>query len=132
VPRRVAVRCTDPARYCGLYGHGPCLAPDLARNDGPVSAEVEVVVKLSPEAAVRDSAEQRAVQARANQLGVPLAPLHPSATDPELASYAVAHVDEAAAEDVIGQLLHFDGVEAAYAKAPGTPPERSARDVHQP
>jgi hypothetical protein len=108
------------------------LAPDMARNDGPVTHEVELVVKLTPDAAVHDSPEQRALQERANQLGVPLAPLHPSATDPELASYAVAHVDEAAAEDVIGELLRFDGVEAAYAKAPGTPPERSTQDVRQP
>jgi hypothetical protein len=99
---------------------------------GEGSALVEVIVKLTPDAAVQDSPEHRALEARAKQLGVPLAPLHPSATDPELTAYAVAHVDEAAAEDVIGQLLDCDGVEAAYAKAPGAPPERSSPDVHQP
>jgi hypothetical protein len=104
----------------------------MARNDAPVTGEVELVVKLTPDAAVPDSPERRALHERANQLGVPLAPLHPSATDPELASYAVANVDEAAVDDVIGQLLRFDGVEAAYAKARGTPPERSTQDVQQP
>ena len=96
------------------------------------SALVEVVVKLTPDAAVQDSPQHRALEARAKQLGAPLAPLHPSATDPELTAYAVAHVDEAAADDVIGQLLGCDGVEAAYAKARGAPPERSSRDAHQP
>jgi hypothetical protein len=112
-----------------------CLAPGVAPDDSLLSDDgsaVEVIVKLTPEAAAPESAEHRSLQARANQLGVPLAPLHPSATDPELASYAVVHVDESAADDVIGQLLRFDGVEAAYAKAPGTPPERSSQDDYQP
>ncbi len=92
---------------------------------------VEVVVKLAPDAA-GDSSQRRALQARASELGVPLAPLHPSASDPELASYAVGRVDKGAADDVIGQLLRLEGVEAAYAKAPGAPPERRAPDVRQP
>jgi hypothetical protein len=108
----------------------------VAREDSAVTGQgpesVELVVKLSPDAAVGDSAVRRALQARASELGVALAPLHPSTSDPELAAYAVARVDPAVVDDVIGRLSRFEGVEAAYAKAPGAPPERRARDGQQP
>ena len=95
------------------------------------AAGIEVIVKLTPEAAAPESPEHEAVRARVAELGIPLAPLHPSTSDPDLAAYAVARVDPAAANAVVEQLLGCDGVEGAYAKAPGTPPERSADHVEQ-
>jgi hypothetical protein len=55
-------------------------------------------------------------------LGIALEPLDPSSTDPELATYAVTHVDEAHAPTVISQLNDCDGVEGAYVKPRGEPP----------
>lgn len=56
------------------------------------------------------------------RLGVALEPLHSSSTDPELATYAVTHVDEADAPTVISHLNACDGVEGAYLKPRGEPP----------
>jgi hypothetical protein len=56
------------------------------------------------------------------RLGVALEPLHPSSSDPELATYAVTHVDEADAQTVISQLNDCDGIEGAYVKPRGAPP----------
>ena len=53
-----------------------------------------------------------------------LTPLHPSSTDPELASYLVGYVETAALEGVLERLRRCDGVEGAYAKPRGEPPER--------
>ncbi len=96
------------------------------------TASIEVIVKLTQEAAAPDSPQHKAIDARAAQLGVSLAPLHPSTSDPDLASYAVAHVNPLEAEAVVDQLLRCNGVEGAYAKPPGAPPERSAQHVEQP
>jgi hypothetical protein len=90
------------------------------------TAAIEVIVKLTREAAVPESRQHRALQALVAELGVPLAPLHPSATDPDLASYAVAQVDPVAANSVVEQLRRCDGVEGAYAKPQGEPPEGRA------
>jgi hypothetical protein len=92
---------------------------------------IELIVKLSPEAAAAESPEYKRLHAHAAQLGVALAPLHPATSDPDLATYAVAHVDAAAANAVIEQLRRCAGVEGAYAKPPGAPPERRAHHVRQ-
>ena len=82
----------------------------------------EVIVKLGPEA------QRDRVLARAAELHVSLEPLHPATDEPELDSYLMGRV-EADADTIAERLLHCDGVEAAYAKPPGAPPERSADDV---
>jgi hypothetical protein len=85
----------------------------------------EVIAKLTPEAAASGTSEHRAVQSRAAELGVSLEPLHPSASDPELSTYFVVHVDPVSRQRVVEQLLGLDGVEGAYAKPRGEPPEGS-------
>ena len=62
------------------------------------------------------------MQARLVGLGVGLERLHPESTDPELATYAVTHVDEADAESILQQLTQWQEVEGAYAKPRGEPP----------
>ena len=93
---------------------------------------VEVIVALTPEAAVPGTAEREELESHTADLGVPLAPLHPLTSDPELAAYAVARVDAASADALIKHLLRCDGVAGAYAKPPGAPPERRAPDVRGP
>jgi len=93
---------------------------------------IEVIVTLTPEAAVLTSAQQRALRAHAAQGGFALAPLHPSTSDPDLAVYAVAHVDAASADAAVQHFLRCDGVVGAYVKPHGAPPERSAQHVRQP
>jgi hypothetical protein len=78
-----------------------------------VSSEpVEVIVRLT-------SAE---AQECAKRLGIVLERLHPGTSDPELATYAVAHVSSDTAEAIIADLRNCDGVEGAYAKPRGEPP----------
>lgn len=90
---------------------------------------IEVIVKLTRDAAAPDSPKRKELQARADELGVLLAPLHPSTSDADLAAYAVARVDPSAADGIAEQLRRCDGVEGAYAKAPGAPPGRRAQHV---
>jgi hypothetical protein len=85
----------------------------------------ELIIKLAPVAIAFESAEHRSVQACAAGLGISVAALHPSTSDPELASYLVAQVDPAAIDRVIEQLVACDGVEGAYTKPAGAPPEGS-------
>ena len=84
---------------------------------------VEVVIKLAPAAIVKDSREYRAIQDCLAKLGVTLRRLHPSTSDPNLATYAVTHVDPGGVERLVQQLNRCDGVEGAYAKPRGEPPE---------
>jgi hypothetical protein len=92
---------------------------------------IELIVKLSPEAAAAESPEHKELQAQADRLGVALTPLHPATSDPDLATYAVARVDPAEANVVAEQLRRCAGVEAAYAKARGAPPERRTHHARQ-
>ncbi len=83
---------------------------------------VEVIVKLVPLAATPDTAEHRSLQEHAERLGIAVKPLHPSTSDPDLASYAVALVDPTQAPFVVAQLNQLREVEGAYAKAWGEAP----------
>lgn len=102
----------------------PGAVAPVVTNDG---APVEVIVKLAPGAVRAGSPGHAAVHEIARRLLVELAPLYGPTTDPELASYAVAHIAPASAELVVQELLACDGVEGAYVKPPGEPPERSTR-----
>jgi len=71
---------------------------------------VQVVVKVSG-------------QERALLPGVPFVPLHPGASDPELAGWYAVEVEGAqAAERLVRELRQVPGVEAAYVKPADTPP----------
>jgi hypothetical protein len=88
---------------------------------------IEVIVILAPSAVDADSAARRSIDACAARLGVSLAPMHPFATDHSvggLGTYFMARVDTAALDTVVERLLSCDGVEGAYPKEPGAPPER--------
>jgi len=101
----------------------------MASPDKPVSRsedaqQVEVVVKVAPEAAQLGAPKHRRVRDFAADLGVSLEPLFPETSDLELAAYFVAHVEPAAVKGVMQQLLGCDGVEEAYVKPKGVAPER--------
>jgi hypothetical protein len=100
---------------------------DLA--DGESAASAELILKLAPAATSASSPAYRAVRAFFADLGISVSPLHPSTSDPELASYLVAHVDPAAADRVIERLVECEGVEGAYAKPAGQPPEGRVHDA---
>jgi hypothetical protein len=85
---------------------------------------IELIVKLAANAARANSPARRSIDACASALGVSLAPLHPSTSDRELATYFVARVDRDALDAVVARLLGCEGIEGAYAKPPGEPPER--------
>jgi hypothetical protein len=55
--------------------------------------------------------------------------MHPLTSDPELATYFVAHVDPEGLDGVIETLAGCDGVEGAYPKPRGEPPERTVGDA---
>jgi hypothetical protein len=64
------------------------------------------------------AASEQLLQA-AEELGVMLKPVHPSAEDPYLAPYFTVEVPDAAtAEKVIEHFKHCKAVEAAYVKPP--------------
>lgn len=87
--------------------------------------QVDVIAKLTPEAAASGSVEHRLVQSRAAGIGASLEPLHPATSDRELATYFLVRVDPASRLSVVEQLLSLDGVEGAYVKPRGEPPEGS-------
>ena len=76
------------------------------------SEQVEVIVKLTS-AGTQDCIARQ---------GIILERLHPGTSDPELATYAVAHVSSDTADSVIANLKNCAGVEGAYVKARGEPP----------
>jgi hypothetical protein len=88
-----------------------------------VKDPVELIVKLAPAAAAPGSAGHLAVQACITQVGVSIKPLHQSTSESELATYFIAHVDAAKIENVVKQLLACEGIEGAYAKPRGEPPQ---------
>ena len=96
------------------------------------SDTIEVIVALDADAAKAGTSKRETLEAQAARLGAALAPLHPSTSDANLAAYAVAYVDAASADTVIEHLLRCPGVEAAYAKPRGAPPERRSQDVSRP
>lgn len=81
---------------------------------------VEVIVKLADAGA--DPAARRTLDVCARDAGVTIAPLHPAAGDPELASWFVARVEPDAVDDVVARFRSCAGVEAAYAKPSAEPP----------
>jgi len=85
---------------------------------------IEVIVKLAPAAAVSGSPARRAVDACVADLDVALAPLHPSTTDRELATFLVAQVEPGTLDAALSRLRRCAGVEGAYPKPPGEPPGR--------
>lgn len=92
----------------------------------PVTSMIEVIVKLSPAASKPGAREvSAAIENCAAARGIRVLPLHPSTTDPELALYLVTQVNPALLNNVIRDLLRCDGVEGAYAKPSGEPPERN-------
>lgn len=86
---------------------------------------IEVIVKLTPEAAAPNTKAHRDVQDYAARIGISLEPLHPSTCDPELTTYFIAHVDAAGLGSIVEQLLAFEGVDGAYPKGRGEAPGRS-------
>jgi hypothetical protein len=82
----------------------------------------EVIVKLV--VTEQAGAERQRLDGCARDLGVSLTPLHPGTTDRELASYFVASVDSDQAERITSGLRRCPGVDAAYVKPAGEPPER--------
>jgi hypothetical protein len=83
----------------------------------------ELIVKL--DAATADNvAARRSVDACMAGFGLTLVPLHPSSSDVELGTYFVADVDAEAVDDLVSRLLRCKGIEGAYPKSPGEPPER--------
>lgn len=87
-----------------------------------VRRRVELIVKLAPAAAKSGSPQHLAVQACFAQAGLTTHPLDLSASDAELATYFIAHVDPLDTERIINHLLACDGIESAYAKPRGEPP----------
>lgn len=85
---------------------------------------IQVIVKLGPETAAAGRKARRALEACAAELGVALAPLHPSTSDRELAAYFAADVDASVLDRTLDGLRACAGVEGAYAKPRGEPPER--------
>jgi hypothetical protein len=88
-----------------------------------IKNQVELIVKLAPESAAPESRAYLAVQACAARGGVSLRRLHQSTSESELATYLVAHVDPAKIETVVKQMLTCEGVESAYIKPRGEPPQ---------
>jgi hypothetical protein len=84
-------------------------------------ATVELVVKLAP-AGARSEAAHNALLACATDLGIGFEPVDRSTADSELAGYHVAHVTRAVATRAIERLRQCDGVEAAFTKPRGEPP----------
>jgi hypothetical protein len=81
---------------------------------------VDVIVKLAP---ASPDAALSSLEACARAAGVELAPLHGGTSDPELASYYVASVAPHTADALAARLRACPGVEAAYAKPAGAPPD---------
>jgi hypothetical protein len=96
---------------------------DSAHSDP--SAAAELIVKLSPAALDPKRPEYRAVKDCVTALGIEAAPLHAGTSDPQLATYLVAHVELEAINQVVERLVACDGVEGAYVKPAGEPPEGS-------
>jgi hypothetical protein len=91
---------------------------------------IEVIVKLAPAMTQASSPARRSLDSCISELGVSLTPLYapgpddPPSDDQDLATYFVVHIESSRADDVIDRLLRCEGVEGAYAKARGEPPER--------
>jgi hypothetical protein len=82
-----------------------------------------ITIQLQREAAQALQGQQPETKAAeqvlkaANELGVELKPMHPGATDPDLASYFFVEVPDAAtAEKAVSRLSSCSAIEAAYLK----------------
>jgi hypothetical protein len=95
--------------------------------DNAKAATVELVVKLSP-AAAPGSAAHKALLARAADLGIALEPVNRSEPASELGTYHVALVTPETAARAIERLQQCDGVEAAFTKSRGEPPNGRMQD----
>jgi hypothetical protein len=87
------------------------------------SSTVSVIVKLTLATVGDDGSAHRYLQACGAEIGISIQPLHPSTSDPELASYYIARVDPSALDGVIQHLFACKGVEGAYAKPQGEEPK---------
>ena len=130
---RAAAGCgSDPSgsRYSYSYGFAKDLRV-IARGRWSESnymttnqpSPVELIIKLTPAAAHPDSVEYRCVQAAAATFDTFIQPLHPSTSDPELATFYFARVAPSTLDELIRRLLACEGVEGAYGKAAGKPPK---------
>lgn len=90
--------------------------------EGTEAATVEVVVQLSPTAS-RGGPQHQALLACAAGFGIGLQPLVASASGSALDTYHVGQVAVARAADAVERLRQCDGVDAAYTKARGQPPQ---------
>lgn len=84
-----------------------------------------VTIQLQPEAALALQGRRRATTASrellktTRDLDVTLKPMHPDTDDPNLASYFMVELPDAAtAERVIARLQNCKAIEAAYMKPP--------------
>lgn len=108
-----------------------CIAERWFMSGGQPN-KTEIIVKLSPGAVSSETPAYAEVKACASQAGVTLEPLHPAVSDAELASYFRTETTSAAASGLIEKLLRCPGVEGAYAKPRGEPPERSTQNASKP
>jgi hypothetical protein len=85
--------------------------------------QIEIVVKVTRDAAIPGTSASRGVHSCAAALGISLKPLHPNSSDPELTSYYSAQIaDPTVIANITEQLRNCDGVEGAYAKPTGEVP----------
>jgi hypothetical protein len=90
---------------------------------------MQVMIKVKPEATEALHQRQgtteasRALLQAAEELGVKLEPVHPGETDPTLAPYFVAEVEDPdEAEQVRARFDGMDATEGAYIKPPDSLP----------
>lgn len=76
----------------------------------------QVVVQLVPAAASEADAQQNAAFRRAEEFGTSLQAIHPNSTDPSLASWFTAQVDNKKAGEFVETLRRIPEVTAAYVK----------------
>jgi hypothetical protein len=79
----------------------------------PSASTVEIIVKLAPHATAGSAAHEAMLQCARN-MGVAL--------EPTIDTYHAALVPKEKATDALEQLRRCEGVEAAYAKPRGEPP----------
>ena len=102
--------------------HDTSLILILSSQERPVPTEV--IVKLTPAATALGAEARRSLDQCVRDFGISITPLHPGTFDPDLATYFVATVAMDSLDDVLERLRRCPGVEGAYAKPAGEPPER--------
>jgi hypothetical protein len=76
----------------------------------------QVVVQLTPAPASETDVRRNAAFKRAEEFGTSLQPIHPNSSDPSLASWFTAQVDNMKAGEFVETLRSIPEVTAAYVK----------------